>query len=353
MEKSCIVTGGAGFIGCALSGMLADNFDSVVAIDNLHPQVHPTRVRPSQLDQRVELLVGDVCDVGTWDRVLDSHQPDVVVHLAAETGTGQSLTEATRHASVNVVGTTVMLDAFSRRKVFPERLVLSSSRAVYGEGAWLNRESGEVVYPGQRSKQMLENGLWDFPGLKSKPFTAISTHTQPTSIYGATKLAQEQILSAWCMSMGVEAAILRLQNVYGPGQSLTNPYTGIVPFFSKLAKNGQSIPVYEDGQIIRDFVYINDVASALASAAIRGVQSVSPYDIGLGERTSILELAELISQRYGAPRPHINGKFRHGDVRSAACDIGRTVADLSWKPTVSLHQGINELCAWIDAKDNS
>ena len=353
MKECCFVTGGAGFIGCAASKALADNFENVVAIDNLHPQVHPKRERPSRLDKRVELIVADVTDQSTWERMLDTYVPSVVVHLAAETGTGQSLTEATRHANVNVVGTTVMLDAFSRREVLPERIVLSSSRAVYGEGAWASITSEDVVYPGQRSKEMLEGGQWDFPGLRARPFAAVNTHPQPTSVYGATKLAQEQILSAWCVSVGVEAAILRLQNVYGPGQSLSNPYTGIVPFFARLAKNGQSIPVYEDGQIIRDFVYIDDVASALASAAIRGVQSKVPYDIGLGTRTSILELAQLVSQIYAAPSPHINGRFRHGDVRSAACDVERSIADLSWMPSVSLPNGIKELCAWIDAQDNS
>ena len=156
MSKTCMVTGGAGFIGCALSTKLADRFDRVVVIDSLHPQIHAERKRPAELDPRVELMVADVTEASTWAQALETTRPEVVVHLAAETGTGQSLTEASRHAIANVLGTTRMLDAFATVSHVPERFVLASSRAVYGEGAWRSRNPGEVTYPGQRSKQQLE-----------------------------------------------------------------------------------------------------------------------------------------------------------------------------------------------------
>ena len=350
MSRVCVVTGGAGFIGCAISTDLADQFSTVVALDNLHPQVHPTTRRPHDLDPRVQLIVASITDASAWDNLLGDVHPDVIVHLAAETGTGQSLTEATRHADVNVVGLTTMLDALSRHRVFPSRIVLTSSRAVYGEGAWTSPIDGGVVYPGQRTKEMLERGEWDFPGLRALPFEATETTSHPISIYGATKLAQEHILTAWGRSMGVETPILRLQNVYGPGQSLTNPYTGIVPFFSCLAKQGRSIPVYEDGEIIRDFVYITDVSAALLTVATSGVPSTTPYDVGLGGRTSILQLGRLIAQIYDAPEPHISGMYRHGDVRSASCRVKRTTEHLSWKPKTDLEKGLRELCKWIDAQ---
>ena len=198
-----------------------------------------------------------------WSEVLADARPDVVIHLAAETGTGQSLTEATRHAEVNVVGTTRMLDAFSQLHHMPRRVVLASSRAVYGEGAWRDRKTGAISYPGQRSKAQLERGEWDFPGLECLPFDAAVTTPSPTSVYGATKLAQEHILKSWALSFDVEVGLLQIAERLRSGQSLSNPYTGIVSLFARLAREGKSIPVYEDGEIVRDFVFIEDVAEAL------------------------------------------------------------------------------------------
>lgn len=345
--KVCLVTGGAGFIGCALSPKLADGFDRVVAIDSLHPQVHPAARRPSALDSRVEFVHGDVTERPMWDTVLASLKPTIVIHLAAETGTGQSLTEGTRHAHVNVTGTTQMLDALVRHEALPERIVLTSSRAVYGEGAWRDMK-GNLSYPGQRTRAQLERKEWDFPGLRATPFVSGTVEPHPTSIYGSTKLAQEHVLNSWCLAMGVTPVLLRLQNVYGPGQSLTNPYTGIVSLFAQLAKAGKSIPVYEDGQIIRDFVYIEDVAAAIRAAMEHSTVSANPYDVGSGEATSIARLADLIAANYAAPAPHITGQYRHGDVRHASCEIGETERELSWKPRTMVKDGIGLLCNWID-----
>lgn len=348
MSSTCLVTGGAGFIGCAISSALADAFDRVVAVDNLHPQIHAERKRPAALDSRVALMVEDVTEADAWDRILASIKPDVVVHLAAETGTGQSLTEGTRHANVNVVGTTQMLDAFVRAEALPKRVVLTSSRAVYGEGAWRSKADGSISYPGQRSKEMLDRAEWDFPGLECLPFEASTVNVRPTSIYGATKLAQEHILTSWALSFGVEVGLLRLQNVYGPGQSLTNPYTGIVSLFARFAREKKVIPIYEDGAIIRDFVFIDDVAAAVTRVAISGAPSTVAYDIGSGEATSILELGRMIAENYGAPEPQINGLYRNGDVRHASCTIERSERELGWQPKWPVRRGVAELCRWID-----
>jgi dTDP-L-rhamnose 4-epimerase len=347
---TCLVTGGAGFIGCAISPLIARAFDRVIAIDNLHPQIHAEPVRPAALDGKVALVVADVTLQESWDRILADARPDVVIHLAAETGTGQSLTEASRHAEVNVVGVTRMLDAFSRLDRMPRRVVLTSSRAVYGEGAWIDRRTGAICYPGQRSKAQLERGQWDFPDLHCLPFDAASTTPNPTSVYGATKLAQEHILKSWALSFDVEIGLLRLQNVYGPGQSLSNPYTGIVSLFARLAREGKSIPVYEDGEIVRDFVFIDDVAEAVRIVACEPLPSHAAYDIGSGEATTIHHLAKVIAGIYGAPAPHINGAFRNGDVRHASCDISRAIAELNWKPHWSVEAGVAALCRWIDGR---
>jgi dTDP-L-rhamnose 4-epimerase len=349
MTLTCIVTGGAGFIGCAISSKLASHFERVIAVDNLHQQIHPRQIRPQALDSRVQLVVGDVTSEGIWDNLLNDVMPHTIIHLAAETGTGQSLTEGSRHAAVNVLGTTRMLDALARHQKIPQRIVLSSSRAVYGEGAWQDASTGVISYPGQRSHAQMQRQEWDFPGLACLPFEALKIKASPTSIYGATKLAQEHILSAWALSFGVEAPILRLQNVYGPGQSLTNPYTGIVPFFAGLAREGKSIPVYEDGEIVRDFVFIDDVADALAHVAIEGSASSIPYDIGTGQGVTIYQLAYMIADLYQAPLPHINGAFRNGDVRHAVCDVARTRSELGWSPHWNVERGVKILCEWIDS----
>lgn len=346
MQNTCLVTGGAGFIGCAMSQGLADRFDRVVVVDNLHPQIHRVREQPAALDTRCELVIADVTEAATWDAVLAGFKPQVVVHLAAETGTGQSLTEATRHAMVNVVGTTQLLDGLTRHACAPQKLVLSSSRAVYGEGVW-RQADGTLSSPGQRTQEQLAAGQWDWPGATPLPFRGALTPASPTSIYGATKLTQEHVLSAWALAHGSSPRVLRLQNVYGAGQSLSNPYTGIVSLFVRLAKAGKAIPLYEDGEMSRDFVYIDDVAAALL-AAVDAAEGGFVHDVGTGVAASVREVAQLIAERYGAPAPVVTGQFRNGDVRHAACDIQDTVAVLAWQPRIDLRTGLNKLCDWID-----
>lgn len=349
-SKNCIVTGGAGFIGCAISHALAEQFDRVIVIDVLHPQIHPEKQRPALLDKRVELVIGDVCDPLVWDTVFSSlTQVHTVIDLAAETGTAQSLSEASRHAQTNVVGTTQMLDACVRNNKMPQEILLTSSRAVYGEGAW-QRKDGTVYYPGQRSDAQLAQKIWNFPDAHYIPFSASETQPNPTSIYGSTKLAQEHILRAWCKSFGVQFKCVRLQNVYGPGQSLINPYTGIVSLFVRLAKKGESIPLYEDGEIIRDFILIDDVADALISLLAFSQQDDAVFDIGTGTESTIAQVAHIIAQRYNAPAPHVCERYRNGDVRHASCKIHAAQQAFGYTPKYTLEQGLHRLCDWIDTQ---
>jgi dTDP-L-rhamnose 4-epimerase len=342
-----LVTGGAGFIGTALARKLADSADRWVILDSLHPQVHKDSAPPADLHPKAELVVGDVTVPSDWDRVLGDLRPDIVIHLAAETGTAQSLDEASRHSRVNVVGTTEMTDALGRAGYLPNHVLLSSSRAVYGEGNW-QRSDGEIYQPGQRSHAQFEAGQWDFPDSTPLPSSAAQTTPAPTSVYGATKLAQENILSAWGSSRGVPITMLRLQNVYGPGQSLINSYTGIVSLFSQWAREGKTIPLYEDGKIGRDFVYIEDVADAFVAAITAGPDKARPtLDVGTGVAHTIEDMAKAIAAFYGAPAPVVNGKYRDGDVRAASCDISLTLASLHWSPRWTLEAGVAGLQAWI------
>lgn len=341
-----LVTGGAGFIGSAISHLL-ESANEVVAFDNLHPQVHSSQDRPANLHESVRLVVGDITSSGDWDNLLQDFKPDTVIHLAAETGTGQSLSESSRHANVNVVGTTQMLDAFRRNNAEPQRIVLTSSRAVYGEGAWEN-ETGELSYPGQRSVEQLKSSTWDFPKLHPIAMQSRSVQPAPVSIYAATKLAQEHLIRVWANSFEIESVILRLQNVYGPGQSLINPYTGIMSLFCRMAMGGKAIPLYEDGMVRRDFILIDDVASAVVAAARVQTPPSEILDIGLGEMHTIADAATLIAEAYDAPAPYVTGLYRLGDVRHAWANIDDANHQLGWQPEYDLKQGIHLLASWIN-----
>ncbi len=349
MSGSVLITGGAGFIGSALSRRLIEAGYDVAVMDVLHPQVH---AEPGTIDlpPSVRLLTGDVTHAPDWDAVLRLFRPSQIVHLAAETGTAQSLSEASRHGSVNVVGTTQLLDALSRAGVVPRQLVLASSRAVYGEGAW---QCGTATfYPPPRSHAQLVAGNWDPVGPTHEPASPLPsragrTEPRPTNVYAATKLAQEHLLAAWTAAHDTNLTVLRLQNVYGPGQSLTNSYTGIVTLFARLAREHQSLEVYEDGRIVRDFVFIDDVVDALFAAVKSPANQHRCLDVGSGRGTTIHDLARLVATMCGAPEPTIVAKFRDGDVRAASCDVTQAGTELGWQPKWSLEDGLHALLGWI------
>lgn len=349
MSASVLITGGAGFIGSAVARRLVDAGYDVAVVDILHPQVHSD---PAAIDlpPSVRLFTGDVTHAPDLDAVLRLCQPSQIVHLAAETGTAQSLSEATRHGSVNVVGTTQLLDALSRSAHVPDQLVLASSRAVYGEGAW--QYGTQICYPQPRSHAQLVAGIWDPQGPNDDPAVPLPssagrTEPRPTNIYAATKLAQEHILAAWTAARGTALSVLRLQNVYGPGQSLTNSYTGIVALFARLAREHRALEVYEDGRIVRDFVYIDDVVEALFAAIATPAVQPRCLDIGSGVPTTIHELARQIAAICDAPEPRIVAKFRDGDVRAARCDIDSATTELDWRPRWALEAGLRDLLEWI------
>lgn len=348
MTMSVLITGGAGFIGTALARRLIEAGHEVAVMDNLHPQVHG--IGAIDIPQDLRLFTGDATHAPDWDAVLRLFRPTQVVHLVAETGTAQSLSEATRHGSVNVVGTTQLVDALSRSGIVPEQIVLASSRAVYGEGAW--RYGSRTFYPRPRSHAQLAAGRWDPLGPMGEPAVPVpscadTTEPRPTNIYAATKLAQEHILAAWTSAHDSPLSVLRLQNVYGPGQSLTNSYTGIVALFARLAREGHQLEVYEDGRITRDFVYIDDVVSALFAAIETPPGNFRCLDVGSGVVTTIHELARTIATACDAPEPVVVPKFREGDVRAASCDIAPTTKELDWHPAHTLEDGLQRLLEWI------
>lgn len=342
-----VVTGGAGFVGSALASLLASSADRWIAVDSLNPRIHASSGRPARLPDAVELVVADITHPETWSEVLQDVQPDIVVHLVAETDTGLSLDNATRFATVNVGGTAVMLDQLTQHDAVPSHILIASSRAVYGEGLWRDRLTGAVFSPGQRTHQQLAAGQWDFAHADPEPSSAARTPAHPTSIYGATKHAQDMMLSAWCGARDVALTTLRLQNVYGPGQSLINPYTGLLPLFVQTAGRGQPIDVFEDGLMTRDFVHVDDVARAFAAAIVETPSDSSRViDIGTGVALPILDVARLVSVIVGSGEPRVTGRFRDGDVRHAWCTTTTAFDQLGWTPAIAWEDGIGDYVNW-------
>jgi dTDP-L-rhamnose 4-epimerase len=350
-DMRLLITGGAGFIGRALAAALADEVE-VVLLDSLHPDVHGDDPHSPSIPG-VRFVRDDVTSSDSWSRILAEFSPTVVVHLAAETGTAISLSQGSRHAHVNVVGTTTMLDAMFAAPRRPDHIVLASSRAVYGEGAWSS--AGQTFCADPRTHDDLEAGRWDPTGPDGAaatpvPSAADLTDPRPTNIYGATKLAQEHLMRAWVASTGTSLSILRLQNVYGPGQSLINPYTGILALFARLAVRGETIDLYEDGQALRDFVYIDDVVQAVLKALASPPGPARTLDIGSGSANTLERVAKTLAGRQGAPDPIVSGRYREGDVRAASCLIDAADCEIGYRPEIDLEQGLDALLDWVRAE---
>ncbi|MCH6471807.1 NAD-dependent epimerase/dehydratase family protein [Sinomonas terrae] len=354
-RRRVVLTGGLGFIGTKLVECLIDSHD-VLVVDNLHPQVHTDKRRMDELARSVNFVEGDVTNPANM-RVVAEFCPHVVVHLAAETGTGQSLLQSRRHAEVNVTGTATLLDALAGADALPERLVIPSSRAIYGEGAWtLAGNETQVVHAIPRDPGRLAEGEWLPVGPNGEelsapvPHCAARTEPRPANVYAATKLAQENVARAWAIGLGVPLSVLRLQNVYGAGQAINNPYTGVLTFMARQALAGEQINVFEGGGIIRDFVNVSDVAEALTGAVQDESDRNLTLDIGSGCPVSLDEVARLLSELSGAPEPRVSHDFRVGDVRAASADISAATDALGFLPAVGLRAGLHQLLSWVSSE---
>ena len=348
-QERVLITGGAGFIGTALALALERRAADVVLLDSLHPDVHGENPQPPS-NSEARFVKGDVTSPQVWQQLLGEFTPTVIVHLAAETGTGLSLSQATRHGHVNVVGTTTMLDALFPSTHRPNHIVIASSRAVYGEGQW--RSGDSTYYAETRSHEDLANHRWDPPSptgasALAVPSQAGRTEPRPTNVYAATKLAQEHVLGAWTAATETALSVLRLQNVYGPGQSLINSYTGVLALFSRLAVSQESIDLYEDGRALRDFVYIDDVVQALVRTLASPPKRRRVLDIGSGAATTLASVAEIMVCEENAPAPMVSGQFREGDVRAASCDITAAQVEIGYEPGWPLQTGLAQLLGWV------
>lgn len=352
-----LITGGAGFIGFHLARALLGAGHGVRILDNLAPQIHGPVPAGLEwlLDERIEFIRGSVNQEDTVKRALAD--VDVLVHLAAETGTGQSMYEIARYCDVNVGGTARLLDVLANagaRK--PRRIVLASSRSIYGEGAYVCPACAPErrQYPQGRGMAQLAAHRWEHAcpacgGDLAPVPTAEDDPAQPASIYAATKYAQEDLIRVACSALDMDFAILRLQNVYGEGQSLNNPYTGILSIFSTRIRRGQVLPIFEDGLETRDFVHVQDVASAFL-AAVESPKSLGKViNVGSGEKTTVADIAAHLSRAFGVkPDLVTTREFRLGDIRHNCADIGCLREDLGLMPTVSIQQGMARFAEWVN-----
>jgi dTDP-L-rhamnose 4-epimerase len=346
MTAQVLITGGAGFIGRRVARELMQAGDAVRILDNLHEQVHGDGAGLDPALREAELIRGDVRDRAAVDRALRGC--DRVVHLAAEVGVGQSMYAIERYTDVNERGTAVLFEALAANPV--ERVVVASSMSVYGEGLYRDAE-GNTVPDARRPDRA--SGSWDPVDARGRPLTPVATpEWKPlalTSIYALNKYAQERMALILAPTYGMEAVALRLWNVYGPGQALSNPYTGVLAIFASRALNGEPPLIFEDGRQRRDFVHVDDAAQAFQRALERPGAAGGVFNIGSGEDRSIAEVAEALNAALGRPElgAEIVGKMRAGDVRHNFPDISAAHEALGYAPQVGFADGVARLAEWL------
>jgi dTDP-L-rhamnose 4-epimerase len=353
-----LITGGAGFIGSSLALVLMERGHHITVLDNLSEQIHGADADTNsflfqKIKSKVRFVKGDVCSEEDWKKVLPNQ--DAIVHLAAETGTGQSMYLIKKYTDVNIGATSLMLDLLANGKYNVKKVVIASSRAIYGEGKYI-ASNGTFVYPGSRSRQRLAAGKFDveYQGDENLQLTATDEESKihPTSVYGITKQVQEQMVMTVCPSIGISPVAFRYQNVYGPGQSLKNPYTGILSIFSNLIKHNQAINIFEDGKESRDFVFIDDVVAATVAGIEMEAANNEIFNVGTGLATTVLEVAQGLINSYGIEVPlNISGDFRVGDIRHNYADVSKLQKKLGIVPQVTFKEGIAKFAAWVNEQE--
>lgn len=354
MQRRVLVTGGAGFVGTHLVDALVARGDRVRVFDNLDPQVHgPARRPPPWLAPEAELVVGDMRDREAVARAIQG--VDLIYHLAAAVGVGQSMYQIADYTATNTLGTAYLLQELVDRKLAVERVVVASSMSIYGEGRYVNR-AGEDAGVVRRGEAQLRGHEWDPRDAHGDPLTPCPTDEEkpldPTSIYALNKVDQETMVLQIGAAYGIPSTALRFFNVYGPRQSLSNPYTGVAAIFSSRLLNGNAALIYEDGEQSRDFVSVRDVVQALLLAGERPEAVGGVFNIGSGEAVTVRGIAETLAAVMKLDvAPQVTGRYRVGDVRHCVADITRARQLLDFAPRVTLEAGMRELVEWLEEQD--
>ena len=358
MKKNILITGGAGFIGSNLALKLIAKGHNITVLDNLSNQIHGDDAENTSplyrsIADKVNFINGTVTSAADLKNAIENQ--DVIVHLAAETGTGQSMYQIEHYVNVNIGGTALLLDILTNTKHSVKKIVIASSRSIYGEGKYLSEELG-FVYPKHRTDVYMESGDFEvkYPGCV-KPLKLVGTDEEskihPSSVYGITKQNQEQMIMTVCPTINIAPVAFRYQNVYGPGQSLTNPYTGILSIFSTLIKNQKQINVFEDGKETRDFVYIDDVVDATILGIEREEANNEIFNVGTGIPTDVNTVVSELMSNYNVTVPvNISGNYRLGDIRHNFADLKKIGEKLGFIPKINFSEGIKRFTDWVNTQ---
>jgi dTDP-L-rhamnose 4-epimerase len=351
VSSRVLITGGAGFIGAHLAQELLTAGYSVRILDKLDEQVHSSKTRPSYLDDDVELIVGDIADRDAVRKALTG--VEMVCHLAANVGVGQSMYEIVRYTGTNDLGTAVLLEELIGHDI--RRLLVASSMSIYGEG--LARLGNRLVEPPPRSLEQLKAARWELIASSGDVMEPVATPETKSpalhSIYALNKYVQERMALIFGTAYGREVVAMRFFNVYGPYQALSNPYTGVLAIFGSRLLNGRPPMIFEDGLQRRDFVHVRDVARACRSALESPRARGRVFNIGSGEYRTVLDIAQTMARVMGRQTitPHITGKYRAGDIRHCFADIGLARDLLGFTPQTRFEDGLAELVEWLLAQN--
>ncbi len=357
MDNKVLITGGAGFIGTYLSESLKKMGYNITVLDNLSPQIHGVEPMESELYQRVskvaKVIIGDVRDIALLKQIVPQH--NYIIHLAAETGTGQSMYQISHYSDVNVLGTSRLLEVIAENQTEIKKVIVASSRAIYGEGKYI-RQNGEEIFPGLRTDAQLAAGNFEVNDPESgDALTLVATSEDakihPVSVYGITKQVQEQLVMLMCESIGISSVALRFQNVYGPGQSLRNPYTGILSIFSTRIRNHRGVNIFEDGLESRDFVYITDVVESIILSMQMDAANGQVFNVGSGIATSVNEVVKQLKSLFDIEVDTvISGNYRVGDIRHNFADLTKIRTLLGFVPKVDFKTGISNFVEWVKSQ---
>jgi len=354
VARRVLVTGGAGFVGSHLVDALLERGDAVRILDNLDPQVHgPEQRVPAWVPSEAEFVRGDVRDVEAVRRSLAG--VDLVYHLAAAVGVGQSMYQPAAYTAVNTLGTANLLQALVDERGDVERLVVASSMSIYGEGRY-TRPDGREPRVSSRSLEQLRRHEWELrdpDGVELAPApTDEAKALESTSIYALTKADQEKMVLMIGEAYGIPSVALRFFNIYGPRQALSNPYTGVAAIFSSRLLNGQPPLVFEDGEQRRDFVSVHDVVQALLLAAQEEAAVGKALNVGSGRAVTVREVAETLARVLGSElEPEVTGKYRVGDIRNCWANISLAREVLGYEPAVTFERGMEELVGWLEEQE--
>lgn len=352
--KNILITGGAGFIGSTIALKLLDQGYNVTVLDCLTEQIHGRNLDNSELYSRIKgkvnFIRGTVTNREDWQKALSGQ--DAIIHLAAETGTGQSMYEIYKYCNTNIGGTSLLLDILANEKHTIKKVIVAESRAIYGEGTY-NCPNCGIVYPVAREEKNMISGDFNVKCPKCGENAELMKTSEdclihPTSVYGITKQVQGELVHTVCKSLNIPSVSLRYQNVYGPGQSLKNPYTGILSIFSNSLRQNHDINIFEDGTESRDFVYVDDVADATILAIENDKCAYKAFNVGTGKAIDVMTVANYLKEFYKSESNiNISGNFRLGDIRHNYADISLAQSILGYEPKFSFEKGLKKFCEWV------